>query len=136
MVLSVLMTVQSPGELVIPYLVVRARLTATLWSSMRTITMVRMPIARRQHFWTPWGQIRHGRINSLSEFGGVTRGLRMTVERGYLTSIKETKNIMKSAEGPYVEETDDMKSLNGNIPVSMNMWAFTPDVLVIGKSGL
>lgn len=67
--------------------------------------------------------------NTLSEFGGVTRGLCMTDERGYLTSIKETKNIMKSAKGPYVKETDGTKSLNGNIPVSMNMWAFTPDVL-------
>lgn len=36
---------------------------------------------------------------------------------------------MKSAKGPYVEETDGMKSLDGNIPVSMNMWAFTSDVL-------
>lgn len=67
--------------------------------------------------------------NTLSEFGGVTRGLCMTDERGYLTSIKETKNIMKSVEGPYVEETDGIKYLDGNILVSMNMWAFTPDVL-------
>ena len=67
--------------------------------------------------------------NTLSEFGGVTRGLCMTDEREYLTSIQETKNIMKSAEGPYVEETDGRRYLDGNIHVSMNMWAFTPDVL-------
>ena len=29
--------------------------------------------------------------NTFSEFGGVTRGLCMTGERGYLTRIKETK---------------------------------------------
>lgn len=36
---------------------------------------------------------------------------------------------MKSTEGPHVEETGGVKHLDGNIAVSMNMWAFTPDVL-------
>lgn len=45
--------VQSAGELVMLCLVVRVRLTAALWSSMRTITMARMPIAGYPNFWTP-----------------------------------------------------------------------------------
>ena len=67
--------------------------------------------------------------NTLSDYGGVTRGLCMTNESGQLTSIVETKNILKDAAGPYVEDAEGVKRLDGSIPSSMNMWAFTPDVL-------
>lgn len=67
--------------------------------------------------------------HTLSDFGGVTRGLCMTNESGHLTSIVETKNILKDAQGPYVEDAEGVKHLDGSIPSSMNMWAFTPDVL-------
>ena len=53
----------------------------------------------------------------------------MTNESGQLTSIVETKNILKDAAGPYVEDAEGVKRLDGSIPSSMNMWAFTPDVL-------
>ena len=67
--------------------------------------------------------------NTLSEFGGVTRGLCVTDGAGDLTSIVETKNILKDEQGPYVKEGEGVKRLDGSPPVSMNMWAFTPDVL-------
>lgn len=67
--------------------------------------------------------------NTLSEHGGVTRGLCVADKDGYLTSIRETKNIMKASNGPCVEDADGTKYLDGNTPVSMNMWTFTPDVL-------
>ena len=67
--------------------------------------------------------------NTLSDFGGVTRGLCVTDENGHLTSIVETKKIMKGSDGPFVESEEANRHLDGNIPVSMNMWAFTPDVL-------
>lgn len=67
--------------------------------------------------------------NTLSDYGGVTRGLCMTNESGQLTSIVETKNILKDAVGPYVEDAEGVKHLDGSISSSMNMWAFTPDVL-------
>lgn len=67
--------------------------------------------------------------NTLSDYGGVTRGLCHTDEGGYLTSIRETKKILKSQEGPYVETQEGIVRFDADLPVSMNMWAFTPDVL-------
>ena len=67
--------------------------------------------------------------NTLSEFGGVTRGLCSVDKTGMLTGIQETKKIMKAATGACVEKADGMCYLDGNTPVSMNMWAFTPDIL-------
>lgn len=67
--------------------------------------------------------------NTLSEHGGVTRGLCQVDEGGFLTHIQETKKILKTPNGPGVEGPDGMRYFDGNTPVSMNMWAFTPDVL-------
>lgn len=67
--------------------------------------------------------------NTLSDHGGVTRGLCRTDDKGLLTCIRETKKIMKSSEGPYVETPDGVRRFGADVPVSMNMWAFTPDVL-------
>ena len=44
--------------------------------------------------------------NTLSEYGGVTRGLCAVDDSGMLTSIKETKKIMKTASGAAVEKED------------------------------
>ena len=67
--------------------------------------------------------------NTLSDNGGVTRGLCQRDERNLLTEIVETKQIRKSPEGPFVQGEDGIRLLDGQTPVSMNMWAFTPDVL-------
>lgn len=66
--------------------------------------------------------------NTLSEHGGVTRGLCQT-EDGWLTHILETRNVMKTATGARAEVMGSMTELANDIPVSMNMWGFTPDVL-------
>ena len=67
--------------------------------------------------------------NTLSDNGGVTRGLCETDEDGFLTVISETKLILKTPEGPAVGTGENLRLLDGAMPVSMNMWAFTPDVL-------
>lgn len=57
--------------------------------------------------------------NTLSESGGVTRGV-CTVREGYVTDVVETKNIVKTTSGAETEgRALDVQSL-----VSMNMWAF------------
>lgn len=66
--------------------------------------------------------------NTLSEHGGVTRGLCRN-EDGWLTHIVETKNIMKTPGGARAEVFGELRDLSPDVPVSMNMWAFTPDVL-------
>lgn len=60
--------------------------------------------------------------NTLSIFGGVTRGL-CTVNNGKLETVVETDNLQKTDNG--VSSDRDIV-LNGTEPVSMNMWGFTP----------
>ena len=67
--------------------------------------------------------------NTLSKNGGVTRGLCSMDPWWNLISIRETKNIKADAVGAYVDTPEGRLPLDGTQPVSMNMWAFTPDVL-------
>jgi NDP-sugar pyrophosphorylase family protein len=55
--------------------------------------------------------------NTLSEMGGVNRGICQVDEDGYLTKIVETMNITR--ESGYPDDTI----------VSMNMWGLTPEIL-------
>jgi len=57
--------------------------------------------------------------NTLSENGGVTRGICTTSDDGYLTDVVETSNIMKTSTGASVDGTE----VNADGYVSMNMWA-------------
>ncbi len=63
--------------------------------------------------------------HTLSEHGGVTRGVCKMDADCNLTEVVETKNIVKTATGAETEgKAIDVESL-----VSMNMWGFTPDFL-------
>jgi len=67
--------------------------------------------------------------NTLSESGTVSRGVCETNAEGFLTRITERTKILREADGVvrYIEE-DCKTELPDNTPVSMNMWAFTPDL--------
>ena len=62
--------------------------------------------------------------NTLSEFGGVTRGL-CTLENDLLSTVIETNNLERSESGVSSERNI---ALDGSEPVSMNVWGFTPDL--------
>lgn len=68
--------------------------------------------------------------NTLSEFGGVTRGICRVNEHKELVEILETKNIVKTLDGAAVK-TDDGSfiSIDTESLVSMNFWGFTPDFM-------
>ncbi len=66
--------------------------------------------------------------NTLSDHGGVTRGLCRT-EQGLLTHIRETKDIRRDGQGGIAEIDGRLEQIPAETPVSMNMWGFTPDVL-------
>ena len=69
--------------------------------------------------------------NTLSDNGGVTRGICKMDEQNNLTEIVETKNIVKTANGAEADGIDvDVDSL-----VSMNMWGLTPDFMEILEKG-
>ena len=69
--------------------------------------------------------------NTLSDNGGVTRGICKMDEENNLTEVVETKNIVKTTEGA---ETDGV-SIDVNSLVSMNMWGLTPDFLNTLEAG-
>ena len=69
--------------------------------------------------------------NTLSDNGGVTRGICKMNEDCNLTEVVETKNIVKTAAGVEAEGMAvDVDSL-----VSMNMWGLTPDFFTTLEEG-
>ena len=74
--------------------------------------------------------------NTLSDNGGVTRGVCVVDENGNLTGVNETKNIVKTAEGAGVEKEDGtVDPIDKNSLVSMNMWGLTLEFLDMLEAG-
>ena len=69
--------------------------------------------------------------NTLSDNGGVTRGVCKMDEDNNLTEVVETKNIVKTADRA---EADGL-AVDVNSLVSMNMWGLTPDFLDVLEEG-
>ena len=69
--------------------------------------------------------------NTLSDNGGVTRGICKMDEDNNLTEVVETKNIVKTADGA---EADGV-AVDVNSLVSMNMWGLTPEFLDVLEEG-
>lgn len=68
--------------------------------------------------------------NTLSENGGVTRGICRMAD-GMLTDVVETKNIVKTPTGAAV----DGVAVDENAPVSMNMWGLSPAFIDLLSTG-
>ena len=69
--------------------------------------------------------------NTLSDNGGVTRGICKMDEQNNLTEVVETKNIIKTEHGAEADgQVIDIESL-----VSMNMWGLTPDFVHTREDG-
>jgi UTP-glucose-1-phosphate uridylyltransferase len=69
--------------------------------------------------------------NTLSENGGVTRGVCRVDGNGFLTDVVETKNIISTADGAEA----DGNRLDADSYVSMNMWALQPEFVQVLKQG-
>jgi UTP-glucose-1-phosphate uridylyltransferase len=66
---------------------------------------------------------------TLSEHGTVARGVCQADSEGLLTDIQELTKIAKTATGAENRTEDGVVTLlNGEEPVSMNMWGFTPSI--------
>ncbi|MDR2473768.1 MAG: nucleotidyltransferase [Tannerella sp.] len=66
--------------------------------------------------------------NTLSESGSVARGICDTDADGFLTTVVERTAIERiDGEIQFVDENGTKVVLDANVPVSMNMWGFTPD---------
>ena len=69
--------------------------------------------------------------NTLSENGGVTRGICQVNENDDLTDVVETSDIVKTADGAEVNG----KPVDPNANVSMNMWGLTPGFMQTLEEG-
>lgn len=69
--------------------------------------------------------------NTLSDNGGVTRGICHMDKEGNLTDVVETHNIIKTAQGAEVEG----KAVDPDSLVSMNMWGLTPEFIDLLEEG-
>lgn len=70
--------------------------------------------------------------NTLTEKGSVARGCCVMDEEGFLTEIVERTKIIKTTEGAAFTEDDGAtyEPVSVDTLVSMNMWAFYPNVFV------
>lgn len=74
--------------------------------------------------------------NTLSENGGVTRGVCSVDDAQHLTKVTETKNIVKTPEGAAVQGEDgSLTPLEASCPVSMNMWGFSTEIFDVLEKG-
>ena len=73
--------------------------------------------------------------NTLSDNGGVTRGVCEVDGHGMLADIEETHNIEKEDGKAVIHKEDGDVFLDIDSPVSMNMWGLTPEFFAILKNG-
>lgn len=67
--------------------------------------------------------------NTLSENGGVSRGICRVDAEGYLTDVTETHGLIRTADGAATEKDGVRTPVDADAIVSMNMWALTPGFL-------
>ena len=74
--------------------------------------------------------------NTLSDNGGVTRGICSVDADGNLTGINETKNITRrDGKAMIPGEGDTWNAVASDTLVSMNMWGFQPEFLEVLQNG-
>ncbi len=73
--------------------------------------------------------------NTLSDNGGVTRGVCKVDENRMLSEIVETSNIIKTAEGAAVQTEDGAVPIDVESEVSMNMWGLSPAFFDVLEKG-
>lgn len=68
--------------------------------------------------------------NTLTENGYVSRGVCATDEKGFLTTVTERTHIIGTCDGPmFTEDKAVYHRLPEDVPVSMNMFGFTPSII-------
>lgn len=79
---------------------------------------------------TDYFMVGYALKNTLTENGYVSRGICETDAQGCLTNVIERTHIISTCDGPmYTENSEDYHRLPTDVPVSMNMFGFTPSIL-------
>ncbi len=74
--------------------------------------------------------------HTLTESGGVSRGICKASEKGLLTHVEEHQNIQAESDGRIrgTNYSGEKVELNGKDLCSMNMWGFTPDYFDLSEA--
>jgi hypothetical protein len=73
--------------------------------------------------------------NTLSDNGGVTRGICHVDNNGYLADITETHHIIRTDDGAAVQNGNHLEPIDIRSNVSMNMWGLTPQFIDLLDEG-
>ena len=76
-----------------------------------------------------YGMVAFVLKKTLSDSGGVTRGICSVHADGYLADVSETKNIVKTAGGAGILDGKAIIPLDSKCLASMNMWMLTPEFI-------
>lgn len=71
--------------------------------------------------------------NTLSDHGSVSRGVCSKDAANHLTTVVEHYEVQHAEGGKVIfknQQSGNMEEIDENLPVSMNMWGFTPDYFV------
>ena len=83
------------------------------------------------HQWTVLLWNAHPYVSHSTGWVSVARGVCETNEAGYLTGVVERTAIERiDGDIQFIDENGQKVVLEENVPVSMNMWGFTPDYFV------
>jgi hypothetical protein len=78
-----------------------------------------------------WGMVGYALKDTLSEYGGVSRGICRVEEDGFLREVVEVHRIRRGTDGTItgVPEEGDPITLTGDEVISRSLWSFTEDLL-------
>ena len=76
----------------------------------------------------PYGMVGYQLANTLSQNGGVSRGVCHSDSDGFLFNVAEVHDIQESDERIVCSDKNGKPILSGDETVSMNMWGFMPSV--------
>lgn len=75
-----------------------------------------------------WAMVGFPIAATLPDGGGVTRAL-VRVEDGWMRAIDEVSGLRRHPDGACWDAEDGLRIVSGDVPVSMNLWGFGPEVL-------
>jgi hypothetical protein len=73
--------------------------------------------------------------NTLSDNGGVTRGIAKVDDDNFMVRVDETSNIVKTADGAAVDCDGVLTPVDAESYVSMNFWGLTPEFVDLLETG-
>lgn len=82
-----------------------------------------------------FGLVGYRIADTLSESGGVNRGVLRVADDGSLASIEEVIGIRRTRDGLVGSVAGERREVGSDALVSMNMWGFTPAVFPILRAG-